>query len=140
MTTTDVFSLAQVTADELRWSEQPWRHHSCYRASSVGPPELARLADALGVGDATEVIREFSLLAGESQESPWVVSLPSELMARISQLSGSDARAVARRWAARCEFASDASAFELRVYLTGLVDFVRRSDGPYALYVRLGPE
>lgn len=136
-TTTDVFSLAQVTADELRWAQEPRRHYRCHRATSIGPLELARLAEVLGLGRSDVLVREFSLLAGESQESPWVVSFPGELMSRISGLSEGEARTVARCWAAAREFADGGSPDVLQAYLTGLGEFARASDGPYALYVRL---
>lgn len=131
-----VFSLARVTADELRWAEEPWRLHPCHRASSIGPLELAALAEVMGIGDRREVIREFSLLAGESQESPWVVSCPEELMLRIGALGEGEVAAMAVGWAAACGPVADANF--LVEYLEGLGAFARHSEGPYALYVRLG--
>jgi hypothetical protein len=137
-TTTDVFSLARVSADELRWTEEPWRRHTCHRAASVGPLELARLAEVMGIGDRGEVIREFSLLAGESQESPWVVSFPQEMMSRIGALGEGQAGEIAQRWAAACEPSAGATPEALLEYLTSLGSFARDSEGPYALYVRVG--
>ena len=136
MTTTDVFSLARVTADELRWAEEPWRRQPCHRATGIGPLQLARLAELLGIGGHDEFIREFSLLAGEIQETPWVVSFPERLMSRIGALDEGDAGAVAVRWADALDPALGVSPDALRAYLRGLRVFAARSVGPYALYVR----
>jgi hypothetical protein len=99
--------------------------------------ELALLAEVMGIGERGEVIREFSLLAGESQESPWVISFPEGLMSRVTELSEGDVGAVARRWAESGEMAGSATQDALGEYLRGLAAFARHSDGPYALYVRL---
>jgi hypothetical protein len=135
---TDLFSLARVTADELRWSEEPWRNSPCFRATRIGPLQLARLAEVLGIGRHGEVLREFSLLAGESQESPWVVSFPQELMSRVGALGEAEAGEVALCWAAAFGPAADATSEALLEYLKGLGKFARTTEGPYALYVRLG--
>jgi hypothetical protein len=103
----------------------------------MGPLELALLAEVMGIGDRGEVIREFSLLAGESQESPWVISFPEGLMSRVSELSEGDVEAVARRWAEAGEHAAGANLDALQAFLKALVAFARHSDGPYALYIRL---
>jgi hypothetical protein len=138
MYTTDVYSLARVTADDLRWAEEPWRNLACHRATEIGPLQLAQLAELLGIGTHREMIRDFSLLAGESQEGPWVVSLPSELMSRVGELTGAEARDVALRWSVACQPSTGGTPGTLFEYLDGLGAFARDNVEPYALYIRQG--
>jgi hypothetical protein len=132
---TDVFSLADVPADELRWTEQPWRRWPCLRATDIGPRELARLGEALGLGPYDDVLASFSFLAGESQESPWVVGIPTGLTRRLVELGGAEIECLGARWQDGRDGETGPTAAPGSGYLAELQRFLSRDDGPYALYI-----
>jgi hypothetical protein len=101
----------------------------------LGPLELAVLADLLGL-DRDAIGRRFSLLAGESQESPWVVSFPDELAAALAGLDEPVALSLAGRWADHLT-TSGVDAGELLARLTSLVAGVT---GPLVLHIVTGEE
>jgi hypothetical protein len=130
-----VYSLAGTSADELRWSDDPRTRYRHHRAHDVGPQELARLAALLGVGTAADLVGGFSLLAGESQQSPWVVSIPAVLLAGVAALDEGEIEPLANRWRLPDELATAVAPAALAEYLRGLSRFLRSHDGPFALYV-----
>jgi len=82
--TSTVLSAATVSADDLRWAADPASLAPSLPVSPCGPIELAALGEALGLGSAAQLLSGFSLLAGESQESPWVISIPEELVQALA--------------------------------------------------------
>ncbi len=134
---TDVYSLADVTAEELRWARQPWQRWPCLRDEDVGPKELARLGEVLGVGVFNDVLGGFSFLAGESQESPWVVALPERLARRLVEVADDEIMSAAVDWSEALDREIAPPADHLATYLRGMVDFLAKHDGPYVLYVTL---
>jgi hypothetical protein len=133
---TDVFSLAHVGAEELRWAQRPRDRFPCVSARAIGPNDLARLGEVLGAGPAEALLAGFRFLAGESQEPPWVVAMPRDLVDRLNDLrDGEMARPVAQ-WAKVLDDVGGAHSSEsLRSYLRRLLDFVTRYGGPYVLYI-----
>ena len=132
---TDVYSLADVTAEELRWARKPWQLWPCLRAKDIGPKELARLGEVLDVGPNQDVLAGFSFLAGESQESPWVVALPERLALRLAVSTDDEIMSVAAGWRDALDREVAPSPNDLVGYLRDLVDFLGEHDGPYGLYV-----
>lgn len=132
---TDVFSLAETTADELRWADDPRRRWPCLRAHGIGPKELARLGEGLGVGPFEDVLEGFSFLAGESQESPWVVAVPRALSDRLIQLGGAEILPAVARWREALGGRTELSEERLVGYLRDLQCLLSDDDGPFALYI-----
>jgi hypothetical protein len=132
---TDVFSLAATSADELRWSAAPRDHYPHHRAEDIGPQVLGRLAELLGAGAAANLVGGFSLLAGESQHSPWVVSLPPELVEGIGALEDDEIEPLVNRWRRPNELATAVAPAALAEYLRGLSRFLRSHDGPFVLFI-----
>jgi len=130
-----IFSLAETPAEDLLWDQLPWNARSHYRGSLIGPTELAHLAVILGIGSFEAIIAGFSLVAGESQDMPWVISLPEDLIEAITVLDDTDIVATARMWAQRHELANRFSVSELEQYLTGAGGFLRDTPGPHVLRV-----
>ena len=127
---TDVHSLTDRSADELRWAEGPRDRWPCVCADGVGPKELARLAEVLGVGPYEEILAGFSFLAGERQESPWVVRFPEELATALAALSPEAAGQASAAWAQLLvPMGVDAAGV-----LTGLVDLASEP-GELLLYI-----
>lgn len=129
---TDIYSIAEVTPDELRWAREPWKNFPCVRAHSNGPMELSRLGELLGVGSYEEVLAGFTFLAGESQESPWVVAIPEGLVERLTSVDGAAQQWAATRWAGAID---GHEARGLRIYLERLAEFLGDHEGPVALYI-----
>ena len=77
----------------------------------------------------------FSLLAGESQQGPWVVSIPADLVAAIAALEESQLAALADRWARPDELANATTAGARAAYVRELGRFLRAHEGPFALYI-----
>ena len=138
--TTDVFSLAETTADELRWAEQPRRRWPCLQAAGIGPKELARLGEVLGVGSSAEVLAGFSFLAGESQEPPWVVALPQNLASTLGTVSSDAIETLAAAWDEAPARDPSGSPDRLAAYLRELTEFLERYEGPFVLYISLNAE
>jgi hypothetical protein len=132
---TDVFSLSRVTAEELRWAERPRERFSCVRAASIGPKELAQLGEGLDVGSFEAVLSGFRFLAGESQEPPWVVSIPDVLVDRLHDLGDQDVISICAEWNEALTADAAHSRESLTAYLDRLIGFVNGREGPYALYV-----
>lgn len=136
---TYLVSLAGRTADQLRWAERPWQSWPNVTLGSLGPRELVRLGPALGAGDPDELILDCSLLAGESQDSPWVVSLPPTLVAGLEAVAPAATEAVAARWVLDDELAAGRDPRELLGSFARMVSFVQSQEGPFVLYVRRVP-
>ena len=132
---TDVFSLAETTADELRWADEPWRRWPCLRAYGIGPKELARLGEVLGAGRFEDVLGGFSFLAGESQESPWVVAVPAALVDRLVELVSGEIAPAADSWWEALGGQHEPSGQHLAGYLRDLLRFLSDGDGPFALFI-----
>lgn len=132
---TDVFSLAGISADELRWCDDPRGRFPHLSAHDVGPQPLARLAGLLGIGDAASLVGGFSLLAGESQQSPWVVSIPPEVAEGVAALDDDEIEPLANRWRHPDELATALPPAMLADYLRGLSRFLRGHEGPFVLYI-----
>jgi len=133
--TTDVFCLAETTADELRWAEEPWRRWRCLRGGEIGPRELARLGEVLGAGRFEDVLGGFSFLAGESQESPWVVAVPAALVDRLVELGSGEIARAADSWWQALGGQHEPSGQHLAVFLRDLLRFLSDGDGPFALVI-----
>lgn len=132
---TDVFSLAGTSADEVRWSKEPRLRFAHHRADDIGPQVLGRLAELLGAVAAVNLVAGFSLLAGESQHSPWVVSIPADLLAAVAALEEDQMDALAARWARPDELSNVTTAGARAAYLRGLSRFLRSHEGPFVLYI-----
>jgi len=128
----DLFSLAEVGVDELRWTERPWRRWPSVDLGDIGPKQLARLAELLGVGSHESVLGGFAFLAGESQESPWVVAVPDGLVQALASAVSDELRATAEGWSTVIERDDAAS---LRSRLERIGRFFRRHEGPFSLYI-----
>ena len=128
----DVYSVADVGADELRWAESPWQRWPCVRLQDLGPMELARLGEVLGVDTYDEVLAGFVFLAGESQESPWVVAVPDGLVQALVSAASDELRAMAEGWSTVIERDERAS---LRSRLERLSEFLTRHESPFGLYI-----
>jgi hypothetical protein len=134
---TDVFSVAGSSAWDLRWSNDPWTSSPHLRARRLGPIQLARLGEVLGVGSYDTVIQGFSLLAGESQESPWVIAFPEELASAVASLGSGEVEGIGTRWANAEGMPSEISPEELKTYLEALRSLLVGHAGPFVLYVRV---
>lgn len=134
---TDVFSIAGSSAWDLRWSKHPWMSSPHLRARSLGPIQLARLGEVLGIGGYDTVIQGFSLLAGESQESPWVIAFPEELASAVASLGSGEVEGIGTRWAHAEDMPSEVSPEELKTYLEALRSLLVDHAGPFVLYVRV---
>lgn len=130
-----VFSLAEIPAEDLLWDQRPWHSRPHYRGPLIGPTELAHLAVTLGTGGFAATIAGFSLLAGESQDVPWVISIPADLIEAVAALDDSDIVATARMWAQRDDLSGRFSVEDLEHYLAGAGAFLRDTPGPHALRV-----
>lgn len=133
---TDVFSLAGTSADELRWAGSPRRLRPHFAARDIGPRELARLAGLLDIESPATLAGGFSLLAGESQQSPWVVSVPDVIVEGIAVLAEQEIEPLANRWAH--PESQGSSPVVLADYLRGLSRFLGQHEGPFALYIHRG--
>jgi len=132
---TDVFSLAGISADELRWCDDPGSRFPHLSAHDVGPQPLARLAGLLGIGSAAPLVGGFSLLAGEIQQSPWVVSIPPDLVEAVAALDDDEIEPLANRWRYPDELGAALPPAVLADYLRGLSRFLRGHEGPFVLYI-----
>lgn len=130
-----IFSLAETSAEDLMWDQLPWKSRPHYQGPQIGPTELAHLAVTLGTGEFEATIAGFSLLAGESQDLPWVISIPGDLIEAIASLDDNDIVATARMWTQRDDLASRFSVEELEHYLAGAGGFMRDTLGPHILRV-----
>ena len=128
----DVYSVADVGADELRWAESPWQRWPCVRLQDLGPMELARLGEVLGVDTYDEVLAGFAFLAGESQESPWVVAVPQGLVQALASAGSDELRQTADGWNSVLERDERAS---LEGRLERLAEFLTRHESPFGLYI-----
>ena len=132
---TDVYSLAGISAEEIRWSEQQRTRAPHHRAHDVGLQDLGRLAGLLGVGTGSDLVGGFSLLAGESQQGPWVVSIPADLLAAVAALEEDQMDALAARWAHPDELSNVTTAGARAAYVRELWRFLRAHEGPFVLYI-----
>ncbi len=130
-----IFSIAESCADELLWNRRPWATLDHFRGLPIGPMELADLAALLGIGNYERLIGGFSLLAGESQDMPWVISLPLDLVEAVSSLNDHDIAAAARLWALRGDMTSRFTNTDLEQYLKGAGLFLSSCPGPHVLLV-----
>ena len=74
---TYLFSLADISADDLRWANEPWTSHPACPAYSLGPRELASLGEVLDVDTYERLIGGFTLIAGEIQTAGQIWMWPS---------------------------------------------------------------
>jgi len=132
---TDVVSLDGGSAWDLLWSKDRGAALPHLRARSIGPLQLARLGELLGLGEPDTLIRSFSLLAGESQESPWVISIPEALTTAVASLGPEAIEGVASRWAGAEDMSATVSAVALQDYLERLRGLHAGSAGPLVLLV-----
>ena len=132
---TDVVALAGASAWDLLWSKDRGAALPHLRARSIGPIQLARLGEVLGLGDPDTLIRSFSLLAGESQESPWVISIPETLTTAVASLRTEAIEGVASRWAGAEGMPATVSAEALQDYLERLQGLHAGTDGPLVMLV-----
>ncbi len=77
----------------------------------------------------------FSFLAGESQESPWVVAVPAALVDRLVDLPGGEIAPAADSWREALGGQLEPSGQHLAAYLRDLLRFLSDDDGPFALYI-----
>ncbi len=132
-----VFSLQHTTAGDLVWRADGTEHGPACPLGGVGPVELACLGEALGLGDADSIRSGFSLLAGESQESPWVVSLPQDLGAAVACVEDHRVADAATRWAEQIGSPRIAPA-DWKALLGRLARYCRSTAGPWVLLIRMG--
>ncbi len=138
--TIGIFSISGTSAEDLLWDRRPWQTLPHYRGPAIGPMELAHLAVVLEIGDYEASITGFSLLAGESQETPWVIGLPANLAEAIASLDEHDITGAAGMWMQRGDLGDRFSLDELERYLAGAIEFLRDTSGPYVLRVAaIGP-
>ena len=135
--TTHIFSLYGTDADEILRHEKRGPELECFRARSIGPRELSRLAEVLDLAGYETAIQYFSLLAGESQEPPWVISIPESLTRKITAMDATEATEVASIWARTSELSGAFHAHDLHTYLDDLRAFMGRNNGPFVLFVKL---
>lgn len=132
---TAVFSLDSVDADDLRWHPDRCRQYPHVECTPLSPRELAALA-ALTCGDTQEALLEkMQLLAGESQESPWVISIPDNLVATICGLKDDHEADLALRWQQSGGSTAQLDVDTLRALIFTLRDFLTVHPGPFALLV-----
>ncbi len=134
---TDVVSLDGGSAWDLLWAKDRGASLPHLRARSIGPIQLARLSELLGLGNLEAALRGFSLLAGESQESPWVVSFPEPLARALVGLAPEGLEDVASRWARAEDMSIGRSSAVLRAYLEELRRLLDSTAGPFVLLVRV---
>lgn len=127
-----LFSLGDVGADDLRWAPDATDRWPCCELLGIGPRELAVLGEQLGLGGAEELLGRGSLLAGESFEPPWVVSVPEPLRLALEGLTELATVAVAARWS---ESLPGAAIPDPPRTLAALAAFARVTEGPWALRV-----
>jgi hypothetical protein len=132
---TDVVSLDSGSARDLLWSTDLGAAMPRLRARSIGPIQLARLGELLGLGDFDTLIRGFSLLAGESQESPWVISIPEALIEAVASLGETERGEVAWRWVRADDMPDVLTPERLQTYLAGLPGLLDSAAGPFVLFV-----
>lgn len=137
--TSHLCSLTDGTADELRWTERATTVWPCVGIGELGPRELSRLGPPLGIGSAAQLLTGFTLLAGESQESPWVISVPQDLARALAAVDGALIEPLAAAMALDAEDAGARPASRLVEQLDRVVGFLREHAGPFALHVELQP-
>jgi hypothetical protein len=130
-----LFSLEDVSADDLRWAKEPWDAHPCCPAFSIRPQELARLGEILDAGTYEDLLGGFSLVAGESQEPPWVVSLPPALVAALRTIAPDDSHSFAARWGLIDEVIENQPVENLVQFLDRMVDFLGYGRDPIVLFI-----
>jgi len=102
---------------------------------SIKPLDLAHLGEVLGLGSHDSILGEFSLLAGESQEAPWVVSLPPELVFALRNIGRGDWESVAARWGQVDEVGEEYTPNDLLRFLGRAAGFLEEAGDPVVLYV-----
>jgi hypothetical protein len=132
---TYLFSLSDTTADELRWKINPWLELPACPAFSVTPVELSWLGEILGAGPQGSLLKQCSLAAGESQEPPWVVSLPPALVSALRAIVPEESHEVAGRWGLVDEMAGALPLDSLVHFLDAAVEFLEYRADPIVLYV-----
>ncbi len=123
-------SLADITADDLRYSRTTGPRPRL-EITPAGPPELALLGRLLGAGDDQAILRGFRLLAGESQEPPWVIGVPEELRDLLASIGENALPRLADAWATALQ-AEPTSTLDI---LRGIRDLAVTGPGPLALHV-----
>jgi hypothetical protein len=132
-----VFSLQHTTARDLRWRADRPEHGPVCFLGAIGPSELACLGEVLGLGDADSIRSGFSLLVGESQESPWVVSLPEGLGAAVACVEDDRVADVAAGWSAHAALSRDVLPAAPSAVVARLARFLRSTAGPWVLLIRM---
>jgi hypothetical protein len=134
---THLCSLGETTADELRWSRgEPGC--PCLEITPVGPPALGALGQLLEAGAETEIVGEFRLLAGESQEPPWVLGLPTALTPALAAIEEHDVGRLADAWAATLEPGAALTSADAHRILRDLLRFAGGHPGPLCVLVTGG--
>jgi hypothetical protein len=130
--------LKEVSADDLRWAKEPWSRYQSCSAYSIRPQELAHAGELLGLGTHEELLRGFSLIAGESQEPPWVVSLPATLVAALRAVGPDETESLAARWGLVDEVGGVQPVESLIRFLAEVVGFLENNSDPIVLYITTG--
>ena len=135
MMLTALYSLEELTADDLRWQREPTDGRPHVTCSPIGPRELALLAELLGCGDHHNLLAHMRLLAGESQESPWVVAIPERVASAIGRIRGGEMAFRSAQWRAASELTSAFETHRLEQLLSEMVRFLQSHEGPFAMLV-----
>ena len=132
---THLVALGERTAEGLLLAEEPGRVFPTCPALSLSPLDLARLGEILGAGDHDSLLGQFKLLAGESQEPPWVVSLPGALVRALRTMAPGDEPTTAAEWVEAGEAGEGHSRDDLAQFLSAAGLLARDSADSIVLHI-----
>lgn len=128
-------SIAESSADALLKARGEISSSDCFPMGSLGPTELSSLIAVLDFEGNAQASIDFTLLAGESQSGPWVVSLPEQLEAAVTAMDRDERVEVAKIWGREAEMGQGRTAGDLVDFLEGLGDYLRSNRAPFAIYI-----
>ena len=131
-----LLSLRDTDADQLRWNPQILQRTPHVECTPIGPPQLAALGEVLSVRSRDDLLSDMRLLAGESQERPWVISVPDELALGASTVQPEQYAFLSHQWRRSPQLSSGFDGVQLQELLSRLLRFLSSTDGPFALLVQ----
>ncbi|MCP4900686.1 MAG: hypothetical protein GY906_27295 [bacterium] len=130
-----IVSLADRTAEDILRKGCEQEEHKCFSSGLIGPTEFSRLALLMDVSGMGAIGTGFKLLAGESQEGPWVISFPLELESAMRLMDSRERREVALLWAESEDVAGVEPDGGFEQLLGGIAGFLGAHQSPFALHV-----